>query len=268
MSVSSGVSAVPEVPELPAASEAAQDPEALRWPTVVFDLDGTLVDTIELIVASYQHAFRTVLGREEDEARIRAWIGQPLLRCFQEASMPHADALFAAYTAWNEANTARLVRPYAGIGALLADLTAMGAKVAVATSKRRPPAEWALSLTGLTDLVPVLVTMEDTAVHKPDPTPLLLAVARLGGEPGRAAYIGDAVVDVRAAQAAGMAGIGVLWGAGTEADVRAAGPDAVAPTVAALRSLLVDGRADGLSGGGDGAAERLAVIPAVTRVTG
>jgi pyrophosphatase PpaX len=230
----------------PEVAEASPDADVLRWPTVVFDLDGTLVDTINLIVSSYQHAFRSVLGHEEDEARIRAWIGQPLLRCFQEASAPHADALFAAYTAWNEANTERLVRPYAGIAELLADLTAMGAKVAVATSKRRPPAEWALSLTGLTDLVPVLVTMEDTAVHKPDPTPLLLAVARLGGEPGRAAYIGDAVVDVRAAQAAGMAGIGVLWGAGTEADVRAAGPDAVAPTVAALRSLLVNGRADGL----------------------
>ena len=53
---------------------------SLRWPTLVFDLDGTLVDTIGLIVASYQHAFRTVLGHEEDEARIRAWIGRPLVR--------------------------------------------------------------------------------------------------------------------------------------------------------------------------------------------
>jgi pyrophosphatase PpaX len=111
--------------------------------------------------------------------------------------------------------------------------------VAVATSKRHPPAAKALVLTGLTDLVPVLVTMEDTTVHKPDPTPLLLAVERAGGEPGRAAYVGDAVVDVRAAQAAGMAGIGVLWGAGTEADLRAAEPLGVASNVAALRALLL-----------------------------
>ena len=223
----------------PEVSQASPGADALRWPTVVFDLDGTLVDTINLIVSSYQHAFRSVLGHEEDEARIRAWIGQPLLRCFQEASAPHADALFAAYTAWNEANTERLVRPYAGIAELLTDLAGRGARVAVATCKRRPPAQWALALTGLTDLVPVLVTMEDTAVHKPDPTPLLLAVERLGGEPGRAAYIGDAVVDVRAAQAAGMAGIGVLWGAGTDGDLRAAQPHAVAPDVAALRALLL-----------------------------
>ena len=56
---------------------------SLRRPTLVFDLDGTLVDTIGLIVASYQHAFRTVLGHEEDEARIRAWIGREVVmeRC-------------------------------------------------------------------------------------------------------------------------------------------------------------------------------------------
>ena len=214
---------------------------ALPWPTVVFDLDGTLVDTIGLIVASYQHAFRSVVGTEPDEARIRAFIGRPLIACFQEAAPEHADALFTAYTEWNEANTERLVRSYAGVAELLTDLRAAGAAVAVATSKRRHPAAWALELTGLTDLVPVLVTMEDTAVHKPDPTPLLLAVARAGGEPGRAAYIGDAVVDVQAARAAGMTAIGVLWGAGTEADVRAERPYAVAPSVAALRDLLLPG---------------------------
>ena len=153
---------------------------SLRWPTLVFDLDGTLVDTIGLIVASYQHAFRTVLGHEEDEARIRAWIGRPLVRCFQEAAPDHADELFAAYTAWNEANTDAMVRSYAGVADLLGDLAAAGARVAVATSKRRPPAVRALELTRLTDLVPVVVTMEDTAVHKPDPTPLLLAVQRVG----------------------------------------------------------------------------------------
>jgi pyrophosphatase PpaX len=98
----------------------------LAWPTVVFDLDGTLVDTINLIVASYQHAFRTVLGREEDEARIRAWIGQPLLRCFRESSPAHADALFAAYTTWNEANTERLVRGYAGVASCSSSSRAKG----------------------------------------------------------------------------------------------------------------------------------------------
>ena len=216
-------------------------PDARRpsWSTVVFDLDGTLVDSIGLIVASYQHAFRTVLGHEQDEARIRAWIGQPLIRCFQEASPEHADALFATYTEWNEANTERLLRPYAGVAALLRELTAAGAAVACATSKRAEPAAWALRLTGLTDLVPVLVTMEDTPRHKPDPAPLALAVARCAGVAADAAYVGDAVVDLQAARAAGMVGVGVAWGAGERAELEAAGPYAVAGSVGHLRSILL-----------------------------
>lgn len=214
-------------------------PTELAWPTVVFDLDGTLVDTIGLIVASYQHAFRTVLGHAEDEARIRAWIGQPLIRAFREVSPEHADELFAVYAAWNEANTERLMRPYAGIDALLRDLTDAGVGIAVATSKRAHPARWALRLCGLTDLVPVVVTMEDTLAHKPSPEPLLLATRKAGGKPGRAAYVGDAQVDIQAARAAGMTGLGVLWGAGTQAELEAADPHALAPSVADLRALLL-----------------------------
>jgi pyrophosphatase PpaX len=210
-----------------------------RWPVVVFDLDGTLVDTIGLIVASYQHAFRTVLGRELPEARIKAWIGQPLVRCFQEASPEHADELAAVYTQWNSANTERLIRPYAGVDGLLRDLASAGVRVAVATSKRQAPARVALSLTGLESLVPTLVTMEDTPVHKPDPAPLRLAVHRAGGVAASAVYVGDAVVDVVAAAAAGMSSIGVLWGAGVRGDIEAAHPTALAATVDDLRALLV-----------------------------
>ena len=232
-------------PDRRAGTGAPDGPDGPPWHTVVFDLDGTLVDTIGLIVASYQHAFRTVLGHEQDEARIKAWIGQPLIRCFRQVSPERADELFATYTEWNEANTERLIRPYAGVEALLRDLGAAGVAVACATSKRRDPAHWALQLTGLTDLVPVLVTMEDTPVHKPDPAPLLLAVARAQGlaaaDGAAAAYVGDAVVDLRAATAAGMAGIGVNWGAGDPHALAAESPHAVVGSVAQLRAILLTG---------------------------
>lgn len=209
-----------------------------RWPTVVFDLDGTLVDSIGLIVQSYQHAFRSVLGRVEDEGRIRRWIGQPLIRCFREAAPEHAEELFDAYTAWNVANTQRLLRPYAGLDALLRDLRGAGALIGAATSKRAEPAWWALRLCELDGLVDTLVAMEDTERHKPDPQPLLLAVERLGGLPHRAVYVGDAQVDLRAASAAGMAGIGVLWGAGERAELEASAPASVVADVAGLRAAL------------------------------
>lgn len=210
-----------------------------RWPSVVFDLDGTLADTIGLIVDSYQHAFATVLGATEDEAVIRSWIGQPLIRAFRERSPERADELFDTYIAWNHANTERLIRRFPGVEELLADITAAGVGVAAATSKRRGSASEALRLTGLAAHVDVLVTLEDTEDHKPDPAPLLLAVERLGGRPSEAVYVGDAVVDVEAARRAGMGAVGVTWGAGTRADLVAAGPDVVVDTVEELRAALL-----------------------------
>ena len=80
-----------------------------RWPVVLFDLDGTLADTIGLIVASYNHAFRTVLGEERDEAEIRAWIGRPLLESFAAVAPEHAVELDEVYRAWNLAQTESLL---------------------------------------------------------------------------------------------------------------------------------------------------------------
>ncbi len=95
-------------------------PTTPRWPTVFFDLDGTLADTIPLIVASYQHAFREVLGEEVDAERARAWIGRPLLPVLLEDSPEHGRALDRTYREWNLANTARLIRRYQGVDDLLA----------------------------------------------------------------------------------------------------------------------------------------------------
>jgi pyrophosphatase PpaX len=210
-----------------------------RWPCVVFDLDGTLVDTIGLIVDSYQYAFETVLGSLEDEARIRAWIGQPLIRAFREASPRDAERLYETYREWNHANTERLIRRYAGIDRLLRDLSGAGVAVAAATSKRRASAEMAADLTGLSSHLDVLVTMEDTVLHKPDPEPLLLAVNRLGATPTEAVYVGDAIVDVQAARNAGMAAVAVTWGAGVREQLEAMAPTVVAETVDDLREALL-----------------------------
>lgn len=214
-------------------------PPAPRWPVVVFDLDGTLVDSVGLIVASYQHAFRTVLGVAEEEERIRGWIGQPLARAFREVSAERADELLAAYLAWNLAHTEALIRRYDGVDRLLGTLVASGVRLAAATSKMREPAELAARLAGLTDHLGVLVTMEDTDRHKPDPQPLLLAVERLGARPQDAVYVGDAVVDVEAARRAGMAAVAVTWGAGTRVALEAAGPDVLTDSVDALLAALL-----------------------------
>jgi pyrophosphatase PpaX len=210
-----------------------------RWSTAVFDLDGTLADTINLIVESYQYAFRTVIGREEDPDVIRSWIGRPLIGAFRDHSPEHADELYATYLKWNADNTERLIRGYDGVVEVLADLRAAGVAVGVATSKRRESAEQAMDILGISEHVEVLVAMEDTERHKPDPTPLLLALDRMGRGPNHAVYVGDAVVDVLAGKAAGMDTVAVTWGAGLPEPLQAVRPSAVVSTAEELRSTLI-----------------------------
>jgi pyrophosphatase PpaX len=210
-----------------------------RWSTAVFDLDGTLADTINLIVESYQYAFRTVIGREEDPDVIRSWIGRPLIGAFRDHSPEHADELYATYLQWNADNTERLIRDYDGVVAVLADLRAAGVAVGVATSKRRESAEQAMDILGISEHVEVLVAMEDTERHKPDPTPLLLALERMGRSAIGAVYVGDAVVDVLAGKAAGMDTVAVTWGAGLPEPLEAVRPSAVVTTADELRSTLI-----------------------------
>ena len=122
---------------------------------------------------------------------------------------------------------------------VLADLVAAGARVGVATSKRRSSAQQGMDVLGLSEFVEVLVGMEDTSTHKPDPAPVLLAVERLGGTPDQAVYVGDAVVDMLAGQAAGTATVAVTWGAGHPEALAVAHPDAVAVDAVQLRKVLL-----------------------------
>ncbi len=210
-----------------------------RWTTAVFDLDGTLADTIDLIVESYQHAFRTVLGREEDPTVIRSWIGRPLINAFRDHSPEHADELYATYLQWNADNTERLIRGYDGVREVLSDLRAAGVRVGVATSKRRDSAQQAMDILGLSEHVEDLVAMEDTERHKPDPTPILLCLERLGRGSNDAVYVGDAVVDVLAGKAAGVDTLAVTWGAGTTEALYGVRPTVVAQDSAGLREALL-----------------------------
>jgi pyrophosphatase PpaX len=212
-----------------------------RWPVVLFDLDGTLADTIPLIVASYNHAFRTVLGRERAEEEIRSWIGRPLLESFAAAAPEQAVELDRVYRDWNIAHTDELLREYPGVPALLRDLTAAGLRLGVVTSKRRQTALLTLRGVGISELVELLAGLEDTERHKPYPEPLLHAAECLGVDPASCVYVGDAAVDVAAARAAGMGAVAVTWGAGARTDLESAGPDALADSTEALRRALLEG---------------------------
>jgi pyrophosphatase PpaX len=207
---------------------------------ILFDFDGTVIDSGPLIVESFRHAVRTVLGKSIADEEMLAFVGGWSLHEQMARLAPdREDELVEAYRAHNEPRHANLgFCP--GMGELLARLSAEGVKLGLVTAKRRATVELAYAaLPQLERLFPVMVTAEDTNLHKPDPAPLLLALERLGAEASEAAYVGDSPFDVHAAKAAGLRSIAVTWG-GVHAEerLRTAGPDAIVSTPAELEAAL------------------------------
>ncbi|KQU67498.1 HAD family hydrolase [Phycicoccus sp. Root101] len=212
---------------------------SLRWPVVLFDFDGTLADTIPLIVASYRHALTSVLGESAHDDEVRSWIGRPLQPVLEERYPGRGAELTDVYRTWNLANHDELIQTVDGIPELLDDLHAAGARTGVVSSKKAETVELGLRAVGLAEKIDVLAGQEATPLHKPDPAPLLYAAQRLGAAPSDCVYIGDATVDVEAARAAGMGALAVTWGAGVRAELEATGPHAVVDDAVGLRAELL-----------------------------
>jgi len=184
-----------------------------RFGTVLFDLDGTVVDTRELIRQSHRHAVTTVLGRDMPDDELLANVGRPLIEQMAAFDADRADDLLDAQRAWNHAHTAELIRPYPGVAQMLAGLKGAGCRTGVVTSKSGPTVQLAFdALPEVAAHIDVLVAVEDTPVHKPGPEPVLLALDRLGADAADACYVGDAPFDVAAGRAAGVTTVGVTWG--------------------------------------------------------
>lgn len=206
---------------------------------ILFDLDGTVIDTVSLIRESHRHAVRTVLGADLPDEELVAHVGRPLIEQMRIFSAEHADELYEVYREWNHANTAAMIRPYAGIEGLLERLRAGGRRLGIVTSKSRDAVDLAFAAIAVESHFEVVLTSDDTARHKPDPGPLLQAAEMLGANGARVCYVGDAPYDLQAARAAGMDGIAVTWGFFPERDLAAEQPTTIARTVAELERLLL-----------------------------
>jgi len=207
----------------------------------LFDFDGTLVDTTDLIYQSMRHAAGEVLGREVSREVLMANVGQPLPRQMELLSAEHAEALLNSYRLHNEENHDALIKEFPGVEEALARLRWAGVQVAVITSKRRFSVDMALkTFPGLGEVVDRWVTMEDTNEHKPRPEPLHKGLELLGNVPREeATYVGDSPFDVAAAKAACVKSVAVSWGAFSEEALRAAGPDHLVPDLDAAVDVLL-----------------------------
>ena len=184
----------------------------MRFPVVLFDLDGTVIDSGGIILASMRHATREVLGREFGDEELMQAVGGPGLEAQMHAFDPdRVDELVTVYRAHNEPLHEQLIC-CAGMEDALERLHADGRRLAVVTAKRKATVELAFEHVPLGHLFEVVVGGDETERHKPDPEPLLLAAERMGVRPEDAAYVGDSPFDIRAAKAAGMRSVAVTWG--------------------------------------------------------
>lgn len=183
-----------------------------RYTTVLFDLDGTLINTNDLIVTSFQHVFRTELGLEVPAEEIYPYFGEPLVRTMARYDEARAESLTAVYRAFNITKHDELVNQFPGIGEALHRLQAAGTGLGVVTSKYTDLARRGLRVCGLDAYFPVVVGVDQTDGHKPGPEPALRACELLGIQPGhQVLMVGDSVYDMACGQNAGLCTAAVGW---------------------------------------------------------
>jgi pyrophosphatase PpaX len=218
-----------------------------RPDAVLFDLDGTLIDTTDLILRSFAHTFDAHLpGRLPSRDALIATFGTSLPSLLNEmaaaADDPDPAALAAVmlttYRSFQHVHHDTLAQPFPGVREMLDGLRARGERLGLVTSKMEGFARRGLMLFGLESFLEFGVFHDDTARHKPDPEPLMLAASRAGVQPADVLYVGDSTHDIVAGRAAGMRTVAALWGPFDPATLAAVRPDFTASRPEDLLALV------------------------------
>lgn len=206
---------------------------------VLFDLDGTLIDTVELIRDSFDYALRTVLGQSLPESLLLQNIGRPLRTQMECFSREKVEELMEAYNSDNLAKHDSGVKAYPHAVETLRWLKSQkNRKIGIVTSKKRNLAIRGLEITGMADFVDTVVALEDTALHKPAPEPVTEALRRLDCAPPAALFIGDSPFDLTAGRAAGTYTGAAYWGPFDPEELRSLKPDVELAGISELRWWL------------------------------
>ncbi len=211
-----------------------------RYRTVLFDLDGTLINSVDLIVDSYQHTFRVhgvpILSREE----ILVGLGTPLRVVFgnMTGDDDQVTEWIATYREYNLSHHDAQVTAYPGAVAMVHTIRASGFRMGLVTSKNRAGAQRGLSLVGLGDTMEIIIGADDVVQPKPHPEPVERALAGLGMPADTALFVGDSQHDIHSGRGAGAWTAGVTWGPFDRAHLELAAPDYYCETPADLLKIL------------------------------
>jgi pyrophosphatase PpaX len=221
---------------------------------ILFDLDGTLIDTTELILYCFNYSWNSVFGRSQSREAYVATMGLPLpagmrrllaatddlnqAAIGERGTAELVERLLCEYRACNAAHHDRLARKFDGMSEVVAVLRQRGYFTGMVTSKSQAFAIRGLRLCGLAKLMDSCVFMEDTTRHKPEPEPIQLALERLRVSACQAVYVGDSCHDMQSGRAAGVGTVAALWGPVPEAELRNEQPDFLAASPVDLLGMF------------------------------
>ncbi|WP_419882206.1 pyrophosphatase PpaX [Peribacillus sp. B-H-3] len=208
--------------------------------TLLFDLDGTLINTNELIIASFTDTLNFYYPDQYKREDILPFIGPPLFDTFNEIDKERAEEMVAHYRKHNVENHDLMVTQFDGVYETVKSLKESGYKLAIVTTKKRDVVMKGLRLSRLDEFFEVIVTLDDVVHAKPDPEPLLKALDGVGSSPEEAIMIGDSHHDVLAGKNTGTKTAGVAWTIKGRAYIEGYHPDYVLEHMGDLIGILED----------------------------
>ncbi len=180
---------------------------------IVFDFDGTLLDTDQLIIDSWQAVFRRFRGKEADEDLILSTFGETVANTVKELfADKNLEDVLAVYRSYQMEHSEGAYKLYPGIIEILDELIERGYSLSIVTSRLGNTAMQYLDEMGINDKFDVIITANDVTEHKPEPGPLLAALEKLGAKRDEAIMLGDTRFDIGCCQNAGVDSILVGWG--------------------------------------------------------
>ncbi len=207
--------------------------------TFLFDLDGTLIDSIDLILNCYRHTMKKHLGEVPPDRLWLVGIGTPLRKQMADFTEDpdEIEAMVATYKDHHHKHHDDLLQEYPGALAAVKKIKARGVKMGVVTSKMPWSTHRGLEICGYDGLFDVFVTAQDVKKHKPDPEPVLHAMELLKSEPEETIFVGDSPHDMASGRSAGVRTAAVLWGPFDRNQLEPHSPDYWLETPAELANL-------------------------------
>lgn len=183
----------------------------MHYPVILFDLDGTLLNTNELIIASFLHTLEVHCPGKYTREDVMKIMGQPLIDQMNLIDSEQAESMVETYSVHNEAHHDQYVEIFPNVREVLLNLQKMGAKLLIVSNKRRKVVEMGLKLFQLDSLMTEIVCIGDAPRPKPEPDLLLYALDLVKAKPEEAIMVGDSKYDLIAAKRAKMDSVGVNW---------------------------------------------------------